>query len=166
MADDDLPDSADGRRMRLVAVLLFALLLRSAVSLHSYSGAGRPPMYGDFEAQRHWMEMTVSLPADSWYRNSSENPMGYWGLDYPPLTAYQSLVHGLLLRRLHPPSVALVSSRGHESPFGYLKNDKWSLFLIPEFQNLWIWYGRYYMFVKIVSFFVIKVLWLIIIFFF
>ena len=24
-------------------------------------------MYGDFEAQRHWMEITVNLPANEWY---------------------------------------------------------------------------------------------------
>ena len=31
------------------------------------SGAGKPPMYGDYEAQRHWMEITTNLPAREWY---------------------------------------------------------------------------------------------------
>ena len=30
--------------------------------LHGHSGEGKPPMYGDFEAQRHWMEITVRRP--------------------------------------------------------------------------------------------------------
>lgn len=43
-------------------------------------------MYGDFEAQRHWMELTTALPMRDWYRNTSSNDLLYWGLDYPPLT--------------------------------------------------------------------------------
>ena len=30
-------------------------------------GAGKPPMFGDYEAQRHWMEITYNLPAKEWY---------------------------------------------------------------------------------------------------
>ncbi len=52
----------------------------------------KPPLYGDFEAQRHWMELTLHLPADKWYYYDLE----YWGLDYPPLTAYHSLIFGYL----------------------------------------------------------------------
>ena len=33
-----------------------------SVGLHGHSGEGKPPMYGDFEAQRHWMEITVRRP--------------------------------------------------------------------------------------------------------
>ena len=51
-------------------------------------------MFGDYEAQRHWMEITGNLPVDAWFRNSSDNDLLYWGLDYPPLTAYHSLVNG------------------------------------------------------------------------
>jgi len=29
-------------------------------------GAGKPPMYGDYEAQRHWMELTINLPPKQW----------------------------------------------------------------------------------------------------
>ncbi|VDN44750.1 unnamed protein product, partial [Dibothriocephalus latus] len=29
--------------------------------LQPYSGAGSPPMFGDFEAQRHWMEITLFM---------------------------------------------------------------------------------------------------------
>lgn len=30
-------------------------------------GAGKSPMHGDYEAQRHWMEITVNLPVKEWY---------------------------------------------------------------------------------------------------
>ena len=73
-----------------------ALLLRICVGLSSYSGAGafrdqlllrsaamayescahvykridagvsRPPLYGDYEAQRHWMELTLHTPISDW----------------------------------------------------------------------------------------------------
>ncbi|KAG5535308.1 hypothetical protein RHGRI_023173 [Rhododendron griersonianum] len=103
-----------------IFISLFALLVRVAVSLHPYSGAGKPPKYGDFEAQRHWMEITLNLPASEWYRNSTANDLSYWGLDYPPLTAYQSYIHGLILRNFLPDSVSLQTSHGHESYLGKL----------------------------------------------
>ncbi|KAL0332485.1 UNVERIFIED_CONTAM: putative dolichyl pyrophosphate Man9GlcNAc2 alpha-1,3-glucosyltransferase [Sesamum calycinum] len=77
-------------------------------------------MFGDYEAQRHWMEITVNLPVKDWYRNSSVNDLGYWGLDYPPLTAYQSYFHGILLKFFDPASVSLFTSRGYESYIGKL----------------------------------------------
>ncbi|KAJ8750081.1 hypothetical protein K2173_013996 [Erythroxylum novogranatense] len=103
-----------------VCVAMFGLLVRAAVSLHLYSGACNPPKFGDYEAQRHWMEITINLPVKEWYHNSTMNDLSYWGLDYPPLTAYQSYIHGLFLKYFHPESVALSSSRGHESYFGKL----------------------------------------------
>ena len=51
-------------------------------------------MYGDFEAQRHWMEVTWHLPLADWYRATPDNDLQYWGLDYPPLTAYVSWALG------------------------------------------------------------------------
>lgn len=112
--------TARGTNSWFTCISLFAVLIRLAVSLHPYSGAGTPPMFGDYEAQRHWMEITVNLPVREWYRNSTVNDLGYWGLDYPPLTAYQSFFHGILLRFFDPASVELVSSRGYESYFGYV----------------------------------------------
>ena len=42
----------------LVAALVAAsVAVRWAVSTHPYSGFDKPPMHGDFEAQRHWMEV-------------------------------------------------------------------------------------------------------------
>ncbi|KNA20327.1 hypothetical protein SOVF_053420 [Spinacia oleracea] len=103
-----------------LCISLFALLVRLAVSLHPYSGAGNPPKFGDFEAQRHWMEITINLPVKEWYRNSTANDLSYWGLDYPPLTAYQSYVHGIFLKSFLPESVSLFTSRGYESYLGKL----------------------------------------------
>ncbi|KAF6153700.1 hypothetical protein GIB67_000933 [Kingdonia uniflora] len=104
--------------LSLAIVALFALLIRVLVSLHPYSGSKDPPKFGDFEAQRHWMEITLHTPITDWYRNTTYNDLTYWGLDYPPLTAYQSYFHGLFLHYFHPKSVEIFTSRGHESPFG------------------------------------------------
>lgn len=30
------------------------------------AGAGKPPMFGDYEAQRHWQEVTYNLPIQQW----------------------------------------------------------------------------------------------------
>ena len=30
------------------------------------AGAGSKPQYGDYEAQRHWMEITTNLPPTEW----------------------------------------------------------------------------------------------------
>ena len=71
-------------------------LLRYGHSLHlllsgSFMlGFQSPPMHGDYEAQRHWMEITTQLPISQWYFYDLQ----YWGLDYPPLTAYHSWLLG------------------------------------------------------------------------
>lgn len=100
--------------MTALSVLL-AVTVRWAVSLYPYSGARKPPMFGDYEAQRHWQEVTLNLPVKQWYFNSSDNDLLYWGLDYPPLTAYHSLLCGYIANMINPDWVALNSSRGHES---------------------------------------------------
>ncbi|TFY68752.1 hypothetical protein EVJ58_g812 [Rhodofomes roseus] len=60
-------------------------------------------MYGDYEAQRHWMELTIHLPMREWYKYDLQ----YWGLDYPPLTAGSWI---------NASWFALDASRGIESP--------------------------------------------------
>ncbi|VDK70201.1 unnamed protein product [Litomosoides sigmodontis] len=77
-----------------LALIFFTITVQIALSLGSYSGYATPPMYGDYEAQRHWMEITYHLPISQWYVNSSDNDLNYWGLDYPPLTAYHSWLLG------------------------------------------------------------------------
>jgi len=72
-------------------------------------------MYGDYEAQRHWMEITTNLPVNEWYQNSSNNDLLYWGLDYPPLTAYVSWLCGKISMLVEPQSMQLFYSRGYET---------------------------------------------------
>ncbi|XP_014259676.1 dolichyl pyrophosphate Man9GlcNAc2 alpha-1,3-glucosyltransferase [Cimex lectularius] len=97
-------------------IILLSIFLRCSVSLYGYSGEGSPPMYGDYEAQRHWMEITYNLDIKDWYFNSTENDLLYWGLDYPPLTAYHSWLCGAIANYLNPEFVELTKSRGFESP--------------------------------------------------
>ncbi|EEP76569.1 predicted protein [Uncinocarpus reesii 1704] len=99
----------------LPIILMVAGLFRWTVGLWGYSGFGMPPMYGDFEAQRHWMELTINLPMSSWYFYDLE----WWGLDYPPLTAYHSWLLGKLYDTtgslIEPAWFALDTSRGAEA---------------------------------------------------
>lgn len=69
-------------------------------------------MHGDYEAQRHWMEITTNLPISQWYFYDLE----YWGLDYPPLTAYHSWLFGNVGSLINPAWFALTTSRGMEEP--------------------------------------------------
>uniref|UniRef100_A0A7S1J2K8 Alpha-1,3-glucosyltransferase n=1 Tax=Eutreptiella gymnastica TaxID=73025 RepID=A0A7S1J2K8_9EUGL len=98
-----------------VLIVLTSLLVRCAVGFHPHSGQSKPPMYGDYEAQRHWMELTVNLPIAQWYNQTAKNDLQYWGLDYPPLTAFHSWVCGKVGEKLLPSAFALRSSRGHET---------------------------------------------------
>nr|XP_039259687.1 dolichyl pyrophosphate Man9GlcNAc2 alpha-1,3-glucosyltransferase-like [Styela clava] len=101
-------------RLFTITVPFAAILIRWLVSTGSYSGMHKPPMYGDYEAQRHWQEITVNLPTSDWYRNTTDNDLMYWGLDYPPLTAYHSWACGKVARILDPDWVELHQSRGKE----------------------------------------------------
>ncbi|KAI0315804.1 glucosyltransferase [Amylostereum chailletii] len=91
--------------------LTAAALVRWGVGLGSYSGQATPPMFGDYEAQRHWMELTIHLPMREWYRYDLQ----YWGLDYPPLTAYVSWLCGFIGSIIDPTWFALDQSRGIET---------------------------------------------------
>ncbi|PGH08051.1 alpha-1,3-glucosyltransferase [Blastomyces parvus] len=96
----------------LPLILMVVGLFRWSVSLWGYSGQSIPPMYGDFEAQRHWMEITSHLPIASWYFYDLQ----WWGLDYPPLTAYHSWLLGKIGSIIDPSWFALDDSRGIEGP--------------------------------------------------
>eukprot|EP00963_Diacronema_lutheri_P005806 scaffold461_cov321-Pavlova_lutheri.AAC.24 len=96
-------------------ILGAALLIRLLVGLHPHSGQGTPPQFGDYEAQRHWMEITVHTPTEDWYRETEDNPMQHWGMDYPPLSAYQSWLCGKAIQAIEPEAVELNTSRGYES---------------------------------------------------
>lgn len=100
---------------KIFIVVVLGILIRWTVSLAGYSGARKGPMFGDYEAQRHWMEVTVNLPVNEWYHNTSRNNLMYWGLDYPPLTAYHSWICGRIAQFINPEWVELNKSRGYES---------------------------------------------------
>lgn len=100
----------------VVAIFSSVVLLRILVGCHHHSGEnnyhGKVDGYGgDYEAQRHWMEITYHLPIGQWYFHD----LAYWGLDYPPLTAYVSYICGWLSHVLvGPETVALLTSRAYE----------------------------------------------------
>ncbi|KAI9809354.1 MAG: hypothetical protein M1825_002646 [Sarcosagium campestre] len=96
----------------LPLILMAAGLMRWAVGLWPYSGFKAPPMHGDFEAQRHWMEVTTSLPISQWYFHD----LDWWGLDYPPLTAYHSWLLGTIGSIIDPSWFKLYTSRGIDDP--------------------------------------------------
>ncbi|KAG0346524.1 Glucosyltransferase-like protein [Podila minutissima] len=88
-----------------------AVFVRWAVSLGPYSGFATPPRFGDYEAQRHWMELTLHRPIREWYSDSSK----WWDLDYPPLTAYVSWICGYVGNMINTDWFAWKESRGFES---------------------------------------------------
>lgn len=92
-------------------LILTAIILRTAVGLGGHLGYHTPPLFGDFEAQRHWIELTLNLPVSKWYYFDLE----YWGLDYPPLTAYHSYLVGIIGRIINSDWFALDTSRGIET---------------------------------------------------
>lgn len=101
----------------LMLGVVLSLFIRWGVSLFPHSGQGKPPMFGDYEAQRHWQEITYNLPIRHWYINSTRNDLQYWGLDYPPLTAYHSYLCAYVASKIDPSWVTLFTSRGTE---GYM----------------------------------------------
>lgn len=103
------------KHIRTLTLIFIAITVRWLVSLWGYSGQGMSPMFGDFEAQRHWLEITIALPIGDWYRHTKDNDLMYWGIDYPPLTAYTSFAIGKFAEYFYSPLVDLHSSRGHES---------------------------------------------------
>jgi len=96
-----------------IFLLVCVIILRLLVALHPHSGQdnyhGSKTSYGgDYEAQRHWMELTLHVPLREWYTHDVQ----YWGLDYPPLTAYVSYLCGYVSHSLvGAESVALYTSR-------------------------------------------------------
>ncbi|EER07927.1 dolichyl glycosyltransferase, putative, partial [Perkinsus marinus ATCC 50983] len=98
-----------------VEALVKALCMQYCSSLQPHSGQGQPPMYGDYEAQRHWMELTFHTPMKEWYRSTVNNEPSYWPIDYPPLTAYHSWLMGYFTDLFGmPQAIELTVSRGYE----------------------------------------------------
>lgn len=92
-------------------LILSAIILRGAVGLGPWSGKGEKPINGDFEAQRHWMEITTHLPINQWYFYDLQ----YWGLDYPPITAYHLWLCGVIGNVIDSRWFELDASRGIET---------------------------------------------------
>ncbi|EEY18616.1 dolichyl pyrophosphate Man9GlcNAc2 alpha-1,3-glucosyltransferase [Verticillium alfalfae VaMs.102] len=71
----------------LPLILMVVGLFRWAAGLWGYSGYHRGPLFGDYEAQRNWMEVTTQVPVSQWYFHDLQ----HWGVGTtPPLTAYHS----------------------------------------------------------------------------
>lgn len=99
-----------------ISLIAVAILIRWLVGQFPHSGQGSAPLYGDYEAQRHWMEITTNLPVEDWYKNTTDNDLLYWGLDYPPLTAYHMYLLGYTSKKFINQSwTELHNSRGLES---------------------------------------------------
>lgn len=77
-----------------IRVASVGILLRVLMGFAPYSGENTPPVFGDYEAQRHWMEITTNLPISEWYIDSDRNDPNYWQLDYPPLSAFHEYALG------------------------------------------------------------------------
>ncbi|KAG7831864.1 hypothetical protein KL942_000198 [Ogataea angusta] len=126
-------------------IIVFAIIVRCAVGLGPYSGQNTPPMFGDFEAQRHWMEITTQLPISKWYFYDLQ----YWGLDYPPLTAFHSWLLGKFGSWTDVSWFALDVSRGLETDDlkSYMRITALLselLIYIPAVLMYTRWMGRYY----------------------
>jgi len=73
-ADSPPPQSRPCSLNFLIFFWSFTSLLRVAIGFHPHSGqdnhhgsADKGAYGGDFEAQRHWMELTIHLPIGDWY---------------------------------------------------------------------------------------------------
>ena len=56
-------------------LIILSLVFRWIISMGPYSGQGKGPLHGDFEAQRHWMELTNHLPVwDPWTKTGGPGP--------------------------------------------------------------------------------------------
>ena len=97
-------------------LVIISVLIRYTIALGPHSGENTPPMYGDYEAQRHWMEITINTVPEEWYKNTTNNDLNYWGLDYPPGSAYFAYFWGTIARFIQPDLVELYQSRGIETP--------------------------------------------------
>ena len=92
--------------------------MRTLTGLSYHSGEDQPPMFGDYECHRHWMEITYHYPPTMWYANGPHMNMTYWPMDYPPLCAYTHWLMAQIVGKVQPDAVKLQGSYGYNSP-GY-----------------------------------------------
>ena len=129
--------------MKTLLIHFFSVLLKVLVGYFGYSGEHNPPKFGDFEAQRHWMELTINLPANDWYTDTRDNPKNYWPLDYPPLSGYHAYLLGFILKKIRPKSVVMFYSRGYEGV-----NFKIVMRLFALFSDIFIYHTAVNLLVK------------------
>ena len=55
------------QKKSIALIIALAILVRILLALGSYSGEKDYPNFGDFEAHRNWMSITVNRPIHSWY---------------------------------------------------------------------------------------------------
>ena len=56
----------DGCVLLSLGWLLESCAAARMLRIQMHAGAKKPPRYGDYEAQRHWMEITVNTPVREW----------------------------------------------------------------------------------------------------
>ncbi|RKO97653.1 hypothetical protein CXG81DRAFT_15848 [Caulochytrium protostelioides] len=129
----------DAPWLGVVCVVAVTLLVRGFVGLGGYSGEHDAPWFGDFETQRHWLELTRHLPLREWYRYR----FNWSPLDYPPVSAFHAYVFGRLADMIRPEWVALKASETFESPG--LRLFMRSSALLTEYAllvpGIWAWTG-------------------------
>lgn len=131
------PLQARASWLPVFVTLGISLFAWSAIGLGPFSGFNTPPDYGDFEAQRHWMEITNHLSPKEWYIHD----FYWWRLDYPPLTAYHSWLCGYLGSKLNPQWFALDSSRGLETPElkAFMRSTVIASQMLVYAPSMWVW---------------------------
>jgi hypothetical protein len=85
--------------------ILLMLAVMVCVGMGGFSGKGHAPIYGDLEAHRNWMAITVNRPVKEWYVQEGSDP--WWPIDYPPLAAGLSYVLGEMERRIDPAAMRI-----------------------------------------------------------
>ncbi|OXB66643.1 hypothetical protein ASZ78_013902, partial [Callipepla squamata] len=102
----------------LAITVLLALIVRWTVSLSSYSGNScsryvKQPLEGELQSLWEELENARACPLAvriDEYFNTSDNNLLYWGLDYPPLTAYHSFLCASMLLLLTKLAGTVVAS--------------------------------------------------------
>lgn len=56
-----------GHQYIIILSVSVVVLLKASVSLGGYSGFAQGPLFGDLEAQRHWMGLTLHRRISEWY---------------------------------------------------------------------------------------------------
>ncbi|KAM3132967.1 hypothetical protein pb186bvf_014963 [Paramecium bursaria] len=95
--------------------LIIPIFVRVLIAIEGYSGINDPPKFGDFEAQRHWMELAVNSSPSEWYVESEFNDLKWWPLDYPPLSGYYAWFWGKIAQYFDQTIIEPIISRGIET---------------------------------------------------